>query len=81
MRDDALLDHLVRAQQQRGRDAQTERLRGPHIDDELELRRLLDGEIRGLRPRMPAMEAAMKQHRSTRGRYGSGAGGVKDMPA
>jgi hypothetical protein len=41
-----LLDHLVGAQQQRRRDREAERLGGFEIDDELELGRLLDGEIR-----------------------------------
>src|SRR5262249_41946923 len=39
------LDHLVGAQQQRFRDRETERLGGRHIDDEIELRRLLDRDI------------------------------------
>jgi 2-polyprenyl-6-methoxyphenol hydroxylase-like FAD-dependent oxidoreductase len=37
------LDHLIRAQQQRRRDRQTEGLRGLEVDDQLEFGRLLDG--------------------------------------
>ena len=44
-----LLDYLVRTQQQRVRDREAERLRRREIDDQLELRGLLDGEIGGLR--------------------------------
>src|SRR5712691_13549178 len=44
----ALLDHLVRLQQERGRDREAEGLRGLEVDDQLELRRLLDGKIGGL---------------------------------
>jgi len=40
-----LLDYLVRPQQQRRRDGESERLRGPQVNDELELRRLLDGDL------------------------------------
>jgi hypothetical protein len=43
-----LLDHLVRPEQQRLRNREAERLRGLEIDHQLELRRLLDGEIGGL---------------------------------
>src|SRR5437867_34802 len=39
---------LVRPRQQRRRDRQPERLRGLEVDDEIELRRLLDGKIGGL---------------------------------
>ena len=46
---DRLLNHRVRAQQQRLRDGDTERLRGFEVDDQLELRRLLDGEVGRLR--------------------------------
>ena len=35
-------DDLVRAQQQRGRDGEAERLRGLEVDDHFELVRLLD---------------------------------------
>ena len=44
-----LLDNVVSAQQQRLRDRQAEGLRGSHIDDQLELGRLLDGQVAGLR--------------------------------
>ena len=44
----ALVDHLVRPQQQRLRDREAERLGGLEIDDQLEFRRLLDGQIGGL---------------------------------
>ena len=41
-------DHLVRAQQDRLRDRQTERFGGLQVDDQLELRRLFDRKIGGL---------------------------------
>ena len=41
----ALLDDLVRPQQQRLRDVEPERLRGLQIDDEVELCRLLHGQV------------------------------------
>jgi hypothetical protein len=41
-------DDLIRPQQQRRRDGEAEGLRGFEVDDELEFRRLLDGEIGGL---------------------------------
>jgi hypothetical protein len=41
-------DHVLRAQQQRRRDRETERLGGLEVDHELELRRLLDGRVGGL---------------------------------
>jgi hypothetical protein len=44
----ALLDDLVRPQQERLRDRQAERLGGLEVDDQLELRGLLDGEVGGL---------------------------------
>jgi hypothetical protein len=40
-----LLDYLVRPRQQRWRDREAERLGGFEVDDELELRRLLDGKV------------------------------------
>src|SRR6266849_3721903 len=40
-----LLDHLVRPLQQGLRDRQPERLRGFQVDHQLELRRLLDGQV------------------------------------
>ena len=43
-----LLNHRVRAQQQRLRDREAERLGGLEIDEQLELRGLLDRKIRGL---------------------------------
>jgi hypothetical protein len=43
----ALLNHLIRPQQQRGRDREAEGFRGLDVDDHLELRGLLDGQIRG----------------------------------
>jgi hypothetical protein len=39
------LDDVVRPRQQRRRDREAERLRGLEVDDQLELRWLLDGEI------------------------------------
>src|SRR5882672_4984312 len=47
--DRALLNHLIRALQERRRDRQPEGLRGLEVDDQLELSRLFDGEIGGLR--------------------------------
>ena len=46
----ALFDHLIRPQQERGRDREAEGLSGLEIDDEFELGGLLDGEVgrRGL---------------------------------
>src|SRR5262249_15453127 len=41
----ALLDHLIRPGQQRRWDGQPERLRGLEVDDQFELRGLLDGEV------------------------------------
>jgi len=40
-----LLDNLVSPQQERRRDRQAEGFRRLEVDDELELRRLLDGQI------------------------------------
>src|ERR1700688_4901916 len=42
------LDHLIRAQQQRLRDRDAERLRGLEVDDEFKLGGLLDGKVPGL---------------------------------
>src|SRR5215831_10018793 len=44
----ASLDHLVGAQEMRFRDRQSERARGPCIDDVRDARGLLDRNIRGL---------------------------------
>src|SRR5215831_17487673 len=41
-------DHVVRAQQQRLRDGESERLRRPEVDHQLELRWLLDRQLGGL---------------------------------
>ena len=43
-----LLDDLIRPQQERLRDRQAERLGGSEIYDQLELGRLLNGEVSGL---------------------------------
>src|SRR5947208_12866065 len=43
------LDHFVRLQDQLLRNGQPDRLRGLEIDYELDLRRLLDGQVPGLR--------------------------------
>ena len=40
-----LLDHLIRPRQHVRRDSESDLLRGLEIDDELELRRLLDGDV------------------------------------
>src|SRR5215470_5480151 len=45
-----LLDHLISARQQRRHDCQAERLRRLEVDDQFELRRLLDGRSAGLAP-------------------------------
>src|SRR5262249_61759852 len=45
-----LFDHLVGTQQERFRDGYPGRLGGLHIDGQLEFRRLLDRQVRGLRP-------------------------------
>src|SRR5262249_36230969 len=42
-----LLYHLIRPQQQRRRDGEAEGLSGLEVDDELEFRRLLDGQVGG----------------------------------
>src|SRR5215831_10402837 len=44
----ALFDDLIRPPQHRLRDRQAERLGGFEVDDQLELSRLLDGEVGGL---------------------------------
>src|SRR5713101_6573182 len=44
----ALLDHLIRPQQHRRRDREPERLGGLHVDHQIELGGLLDGQILGL---------------------------------
>jgi len=46
----ALLDHLIRPLHQRLRDSEPERLGGIEVDDQLELRRLLDREVGRLGP-------------------------------
>src|ERR1700730_1082160 len=46
----SLLDHLIRSLQERGRDRQPEGIGGLEVNDQLELRRLLNGKINGLRP-------------------------------
>src|SRR6516225_9982172 len=45
-----LTDHLVRLEEERRGYRQSEVLGGLEVDDQLELRGLLDGEIRGLSP-------------------------------
>src|SRR5215469_13483488 len=45
-----LLDHLVGEREQRRWDFEAERLGGRQIDDEIELGRLLDRDVPGLRP-------------------------------
>src|ERR1700730_10465866 len=44
-----LLDHLIRPLQERRRDREAEGLGGLEVDHQLELGRLLDGEVAGLR--------------------------------
>ena len=43
-----LLDHLIGQEEQGGGHRDPQRLGGLHVDDQLELRGLLDGEISGL---------------------------------
>ncbi len=43
------LDEFIHQNQQRLRDREPERFRGLHVDDQLELRRLFDGKVGGLR--------------------------------
>src|SRR4029434_36433 len=49
-RPSASLYELIRPRQQRGRDRETERLGGLEVDGQLELRRLLDGQVAGAGP-------------------------------
>jgi hypothetical protein len=42
------LNKVIRPPQQRRRDRQTDSLGGLEVDDQLELRRLLDGQVGGL---------------------------------
>jgi hypothetical protein len=49
-RGDGSLDDPIRPQQQRRRNREPERFGGLHVDDELELGRLLDRKIPGVRP-------------------------------
>jgi hypothetical protein len=43
------LDHLIRALQERRRDREAKGIGGLEVDDQLELRSLLDGEVARLR--------------------------------
>src|SRR5262245_15061071 len=45
----ALLNYFIRAREQSRWDRDAERLRGLDVDDQLELRRLLDGHVGGFR--------------------------------
>src|SRR5437899_5108929 len=56
-----LLDDLIRPPQQRVRDRQAERLGSLEVDDELKLRRLLDGEV----ARFGALQDLIHEMRST----------------
>jgi len=47
---DALLDHLVRPQQQRRRDGEAEGVRGPEVQREVQLHRTLDRKLSNLCP-------------------------------
>src|SRR2546423_9914533 len=51
-------NHLIRPQQQRWRDRQAEGFGGLGIYDELELRRLLNGKVRGLRALQNSIDIA-----------------------
>src|SRR5215470_3147361 len=59
------LDDLIRAQQQRGRDGEAERLGGFEVDDEFELGGLFDRKIGGLQATLqpsPSWYAVRKAH-------------------
>jgi hypothetical protein len=56
-----LLDHLVGACEQRGRDGEAERLRGLDIDDKLEFGRLFDRQIAGI----GALENSIRNRRQS----------------
>jgi len=59
------LNDLIRPEQKRRRHRETQHLRGPHIDHELELRWLFDGEIAGLVPlRILSTRPALRRDRS-----------------
>ena len=63
----ALLDHLPCLQHYRGRDRQAERLSGLEVDDELELRGLLDGQVGEFTPlRILSTNPAARRYRSMR---------------
>jgi hypothetical protein len=61
LRDASLLNHLVGGGQQRFRDAKAEGLGGFDVDDELELRRLLDRQVGGLGSFENARDIARRQ--------------------
>ena len=77
-----LFDHLVRTQQHVPRDRQAECLGGLQIDDQLELRRLLNREVQAWRPLEPSESSGsgrcvrMGRSRSERARARQGSSSV-----
>jgi hypothetical protein len=61
-----LLDHLIRPLQERGRDRQAEGLGGLQVDDQLELGRLLDGQVAGLGSFQDLVDAGPRPRRTRR---------------
>jgi hypothetical protein len=72
----ALFNHLVCPQHQRVRNRQAERFRGPHVDDQLKLGRLLDREITWLRSLENLIHVA-----GSPAEHVDEVGGIHDQPA
>src|SRR4051794_40472325 len=58
----ALIDHLVGTDEEGRRDRHSERSCGSHVDDELELRRLLDRQVSGLLAAQDAIRVDREAH-------------------